>query len=74
MTLLQTRVDDKVASRFKLAARKRDMSPYQLLNELVTQAATETPPGWEEQRAWLESKKQPVLKAGAFLATREGER
>ena len=73
MTLLQTRVDDVVASKFKLAARKRAMSPYQLLNELVTQTAAETSHGWEEHRAWLKSRKQPRLKPGAFLSTREDE-
>jgi hypothetical protein len=48
MTLLQTRVEDKVASRFNRAARKRDMSPYQLLGELVKRMAAETSPGWTE--------------------------
>lgn len=73
MTLLQTRVDDKVASRFKLAARKRNLSPYQLLSELIEQAATTEMPGWEEQRAWLEFRDQPRLKENAVVATRKNE-
>ena len=73
MTLLQTRVDARIASRFKLAAKKRNMSPYQLLNELVTKMAAEKPPGWEEQRVWLKLRNQPPLKQNAVVATREDE-
>ena len=73
MTLLQTRVDDKVASRFKQAAAKRDMSPYQLLNELVKQTASETTHGWTEHWARMKARKQPRLKQNAVIATRENE-
>ena len=73
MTLLQTRVDDKVASRFKQAAAKRDMSPYQLLNELVKQTAGETSHGWTEHWARMKGRKQPRLKQNAVIATRENE-
>ena len=73
MTLLQTRVDDRVASRFKQAARKRDMSPYQLLNELVKQTAAATSHGWEEHWARMKARKQAPLKQNAVLATRGDE-
>ena len=67
MTLLQTRVDDKVASRFKLAARKRSLSPYKLLNELVTQTAAETSDGWAEHFARLRARKRTPLKENAAV-------
>jgi antitoxin component of RelBE/YafQ-DinJ toxin-antitoxin module len=73
MTLLQTRVDDRVASRFKQAARKRDMSPYQLLNELVKQTAAETHHGWDEHWARMKTRNQTRLKQNAVVATREDE-
>lgn len=73
MTLLQTRVDDHIASRFKLVARKRDMSPYQLLNELVTQTAAEAAEGWTEHFARMKARKRPLLPKNAVLEMREDE-
>jgi hypothetical protein len=35
ITLLQTRVDYRVASQFKQAAKERGMSKYELLGELI---------------------------------------
>jgi hypothetical protein len=73
MTLLQTRVQDKVASRFKLAARKREMSPYQLLGELVERTAAEPSHGWTEHFARLKARNRRPLKQNAVVATREDE-
>lgn len=73
MTLLQTRVDDRVASRFKQAARKREMSPYQLLNELVTQTAAETSHGWEEHFARMKARKRTLLKQNAAVTVLRDE-
>jgi hypothetical protein len=38
--LLQTRVQPKVAARFQKAARRRGLSPYAFLQEIVTDAAS----------------------------------
>lgn len=73
MTLLQTRVDEKIASRFKLAARKRAMSPYQLLNELVTQAAAETSESWPEHFARMKARNRLPLKQNAAMAVLQDE-
>ena len=73
MTILQSRVDGQVSSRFKQAARKRDLSPYQLLNELVKQTAAETSHGWGEHWARMKARKQAPLKQNAVVATREDE-
>ena len=37
--LLQTRVKPKVAARFQKAARRRGLSPYAFLQQIVTDAA-----------------------------------
>jgi len=73
MTLLQTRVDDRTASQFKQVAAKRDMSAYQLLNELVKQMAGTSANGWEAHRAWMLARKRTPLVKNAVLQTREGE-
>ena len=39
--LLQTRVKPKVAVRFQKAARRRGLSPYAFLQQIVTEAASE---------------------------------
>jgi hypothetical protein len=39
MTLLQTRVEDRIARQFQRAAKERGLSPYSLLKELVTKTA-----------------------------------
>jgi hypothetical protein len=38
--LLQTRVQPKVAARFQKAARRRGLSPYAFLQQIVTDAAS----------------------------------
>lgn len=73
MTLLQTRVDDKVASRFKVAARKRSMSPYQLLNELVTRMAADAAEGWPEHFKRLKARQRPPLKKNAAATVLQDE-
>ena len=40
--LLQTRVKPKVAARFQKAARRRSLSPYAFLQQIVTDAALRT--------------------------------
>ncbi len=48
MTLLQTRVEDKIARRFNRAAKERGLSSYSLLKELVTKTAAPKPENpWE---------------------------
>ena len=73
MTLLQTRVDEKTASRFKIAARKRAMSPYQLLNELVTRTAAEAADGWPEHFARLKARQRLPLKENAAATVLQDE-
>ena len=73
MTLLQTRVDDKTASRFKIAARKRAMSPYQLLNELVASTAAEAAEGWPEHFVRLKARPRPTLKENAAATVLQDE-
>jgi hypothetical protein len=43
--LLQTRVEQKVAARFQKAARRRGLSPYALLQQIVTDAASQAEAG-----------------------------
>ena len=73
MTLLQTRVEDRIASQFKQAAGKRKMSPYQLLSELVKQAAGGDVEGWPEHCARLAARNRKPLPENSVVATREGE-
>ncbi len=40
--LLQTRVKPKVAARFQRAARQRGLSPYAFLQQIVTDAASQS--------------------------------
>jgi hypothetical protein len=40
--LLQTRVKPKVAARFQKVARQRGLSPYAFLQQVVTDAASQT--------------------------------
>jgi hypothetical protein len=48
-TLLQTRVEHRVAVDFKRAAKQRGKTPYAYLQQLVAQAATSPKPGtWED--------------------------
>ncbi len=73
MTLLQTRVDDRVASQFKQAAKERGMSKYELLGELVKQVATGSKEGWKEHWARMQATNRKPLKQNAVVLTREGE-
>jgi hypothetical protein len=40
--LLQTRVEPKVAAKFQKAARQRGLSPYAFLQQIVTDAASQS--------------------------------
>jgi hypothetical protein len=73
MTLLQTRVDDRMASQFKQAARKRKMSPYRFLSELVKQASSGEVEGWTEHCARLTARNRIPLPINSVISTREGE-
>lgn len=73
MTLLQTRVDDRVASQFRQAAKERGMSKYELLGELVKQVATGSKEGWKEHWSRMKGTKRAPLKQNAVVLTREGE-
>ena len=49
MTLLQTRVEDKIAVRFKKSARQRGITPYEYLQQLIIDATqTPKPNTWED--------------------------
>ena len=39
MTLLQTRVEDRVAAKFRKVARRQGLKPYTYLQQLITDAA-----------------------------------
>ena len=39
MTLLQTRVEDRVAAKFRKVAGQRGVKPYAYLQQLITDAA-----------------------------------
>jgi hypothetical protein len=76
MTLLQTRVDDKIARRFEKAARKRGETIYSYLQKIVEEAAVATEPEtwdnhWEKLKA-LNLK--PARKTLADLREEAGER
>jgi len=73
MTLLQTRVQDSVASQFRQAAKQRGMSKHELLGELVKQAATGSKEGWKEHWVRMQAKNRPCLKQNAAVQTRAGE-
>ena len=76
MTLLQTRVDDKVARQFEKAAGKRGETIYSFLQKLVIEAAAapeaET---WDDH--WKKSRAlhlKPARKTVAELREESGER
>ena len=62
-TLLQTRVEARVAENFKRAAKSRGKTPYAYLQQVVQQAAAAPKPGtWDdhwEKMAGLKLKKVP---------------
>jgi hypothetical protein len=76
MTLLQTRVEDKVARRFEKAARERGETIYSFLQKVVAEAATASEPEtWDSH--WKKSKAlhlKPARKTLAELREEAGER
>ena len=76
MTLLQTRVEDKIAKRFEKAARERGETIYSFLQWVVAEAAAATEPEtWDNH--WKKSKAlhlKPARKTVAELRAESGER
>jgi hypothetical protein len=76
MTLLQTRVEDKVAKHFEKAARERGESIYSFLQKVVVEAAAAPEPEtWDSH--WKKSKAlrlKPARKTVAELREESGER
>ena len=76
MTLLQTRVDDKVARQFEKAAGKRGETIYSFLQKLVVEAAAAPEPEtWDSH--WKKSKAvhlKLARKTVAELREESGER
>ena len=76
MTLLQTRVDDKVAQQFEIAARERGETIYSFLQRLVVEAAAAPEPEtWDNH--WKKSNAlhlKPARKTVAELREESGER
>jgi hypothetical protein len=76
MTLLQTRVEDKIARRFEKAARERGETIYSFLQRMVMEASTATEPEtWDNH--WKKAKAlnlKPANKTLAELREESGER
>jgi hypothetical protein len=76
MTLLQTRVEDKIARRFEKAARERGETTYSFLQKVVGEASAETEPEtWNDH--WKKSMSlhlKPARKTLADLREESGER
>ena len=76
MTLLQTRVEDKIARRFEKAARERGETTYSFLQKVVLEAAVAPEPDtWDNH--WKRSKAlhlKPARKTVAELREESGER
>ena len=76
MTLLQTRVDDKIARRFEKVARERGETIYSFLQRVVVEATVATEPEtWTDH--WKKSKSlhlKPARKTLAGLREESGER
>jgi hypothetical protein len=71
-TLLQTRVEHRVAVNFKRAAKQRGKTPYAYLQQIVTQAATAPEPRtWKNHRAWRKSLKLTPLPYNLVARMRE---
>ena len=76
MTLLQTRVDDKIARRFEKAAGKRGETIYSFLQRLVVEAAA-APEAETWDSHWQKSRAlhlKPARKTVAELREESGER
>jgi hypothetical protein len=76
MTLLQTRVEDKVARRFEKVARERGETIYSFLQRVVVEATVATEPEtWDAH--WKKAKTlnlKPARKTLAELRAESGER
>ncbi len=76
MTLLQTRVEDKIANRFEKAARERGETTYSFLQKVVVEAAAASEPEtWDSH--WKKSRAlhlKPARKTLAELREESGER
>jgi hypothetical protein len=76
MTLLQTRVEDKIARRFEQVARERGETIYSFLQRVVIEATTTAEPEtWDTH--WKKSKAlnlKPARKTLAELREESGER
>jgi hypothetical protein len=71
-TLLQTRVEQKVAVNFKRAARQRGKSPYAYLQQIVAEAAKAPEPRtWDNHWEWLDSLNMKKLPYNAVVKMRE---
>ena len=74
---MQTRVDDKVARRFSAVAKKRGLSPYERLAQLVKDEASQNEPeGWDSHKEKLAALKIKPLPYSTVARDREeaGER
>jgi hypothetical protein len=72
MTLLQTRVEDKVAARFKKVASQRGMKPYEFLQHIVADAAELPEPGtWDNHWARIAKLKLKKLNYSPVCRDRE---
>jgi len=76
MTLLQTRVEDKIAKRFEKVARERGETIYSFLQRVVVEATVAVEPEtWDTH--WKKGKAlnlKPALKTVAELRAESGER
>ena len=76
MTLLQTRVEDKIARRFEKVVRERGETIYSFLQRVVREAsAAAEPETWDNH--WKKSKSlnlKPARKTVAELREESGER
>ena len=77
MTLLQTRVDEKIARNFARVAKARGHTPYSFLQELVKDAAVRPQPRtWKMRAEWRDSQGMKPVPYGIVAKNREesGER
>ena len=71
-TLLQTRVESRVAENFKRAAKLRGKTPYAFLQQVVEQAAIAPKPRtWDDHWEWLASLKLRTVPYNSVAKMRE---
>ena len=71
-TLLQTRVEHRVAVNFKRAARQRGKTPYAYLQQVVAQAAAVPKPGtWDDHWEQMAKMKLKHLPYNSVVKDRE---